>query len=194
MTSSSELFDLEITGSKGTNAYIGGMPLNSPNYVPPPKASSSETNSSTDMASDEREESEQTIETIEPGVDRQEAESILRFGRDDIGITSSEGIIRETSGDETQNPPQTLTLQGVNFKNGRLVSFSTKKGGQPIEGASPLTHTKVLATLKKPSGYTPNNPSSLLSSVGIVPPAITHSVKSAFATRAANAESTDDCK
>src|SRR5271156_3274165 len=34
MTPSSELFDLEINGSKGT-AYIGGMSLNSANYVPP---------------------------------------------------------------------------------------------------------------------------------------------------------------
>jgi hypothetical protein len=194
MTSSSELFDLEIIGSKGTNAYIGGMTLNSPNYVPLPKTSPAVASSSTDTDSDEGEESEQAIETIEPGVDRQEAESILQFGRDDIGITSSDGMIKETSSDETKNPPQTLTLQGVNFKDGMLVSFSTKKGGQPIEATSPLTHTKVLATLKKPSSYTPNNPSALMSSIVIVPPAITHSVESAFAIRAANAESADDCK
>lgn len=194
MTSSSELFDLEIAGSKGTNAYIGGMPLNSPNYVPPPKDSSSDTHPSTDTASDEREESEQTIETIEPGVDRQEAESIRQFGRDDIGITSSDGGIKETSGDETKNPAQTLTLQGVNFKDGMLVRFTTKKGGQQVEATSPLTHTKVLATLQEPSGYTPNNPSALMSSIVVVPPAITHSVESAFSIRSANAESADDCK
>jgi hypothetical protein len=194
MTSSFELFDLEITGSKGTNAYIGGMPLNSPKYVPPPKDSSSDTHPSTDTASDEREESEQTIATIEPGVDRQEAESIRQFGRDDIGITSSDGAIKETSGDETKNPAQTLTLQGVNFKDGMLVRFNTKKGGQQVEATSPLTHTKVLATLQEPSGYTPNNPSALMSSIVVVPPAITHSVESAFYIRSANAESADDCK
>jgi hypothetical protein len=194
MNSSSELFDLEIVGSKLTNAYISGMTLNSANYVPPPKTSSAVANSPSGTASDEMDESDQPIERIEPGVDRQEAESILQFGRHDIGITSSDSIIKETSGDETQNPPQTLTLRGVNFKDGMLVSFSTKKGGQPVEATSPLTHTQVLATLKKPSGYTPNNPSALMSSVVIVPPTITHSVESAFAIRAANAESTEDCK
>ncbi|MGD0401895.1 MAG: hypothetical protein ABSB66_01750 [Candidatus Acidiferrales bacterium] len=194
MNSSSELFDLEIIGSKLTNAYIGGMVLNSPNYVPPPEASLAVANSSADAASDEMEESDQPIETIEPGVDRQEVYSIRQFGAGDIGITSTDGIIRETRGDERQNPPQTLTLQGVNFKDGILVKFSTKKGGQSVEATSPLTHTKVLATLQKPSGYTPDNPSVLMSSVVTVPPAITHSVESAFAIRAANAESTDDCK
>jgi hypothetical protein len=127
-------------------------------------------------------------------IDRQEAESIRQFGRDDIGITSSDGAIKETSGDETKNPAQTLTLQGVNFKDGMLVRFTTKKGGQQVEATSPLTHTKVLATLQEPSGYTPNNPSALMSSIVVVPPAITHSVESAFYIRSANAESADDCK
>jgi hypothetical protein len=194
MNSSSELFDLEIIGSKLTNAYVGGMTLNSPNYVPPLKASPAVANSSTDTASDEMDELDQPIETIEPGVDRAEAYSIRQFGAFDIAITSGDGIIRETRGDETQNPPQTLTLQGVNFKDGVLVKFSTKKGGQPVEATSPLTQTKVLATLKNPSGYTRDNPSALMSSIVIVPAAITHSVESAFAIRAANAESADDCK
>jgi hypothetical protein len=82
----------------------------------------------------------------------------------------------------------------VNFKGGILVKFSIKKGGQPIEATSPLTHTKVLATFKKPSGYTPNNPSALISSIVIVPTAITHSVEPGFAIRAANVEGTGDCK
>ena len=194
MNSSSELFDLEIIGSKRTNAYIGGMLLNSPNYVPPPKASPTVANSSADRAPDERDESDEPIETIEPGVDRQEVYSIRQFGPDDIGITSTDGSIKETGGDETKNPPQTLILQGVNFKDGMLVSFSTKKGGQPVEATSPLTHTKILATLQKPSSYTPDTPTALMSSVVIVPSAITHSVESAFAIRAANAESADDCK
>jgi hypothetical protein len=194
MNSSSELFNLEIIGSKLTNAFIGGITLNSPNYVPPPKTSPAVANSPADIASDEMDESDQPIETIEPGIDREEAYSIRQFGADDIGITSSHGIIRETRGDEAQNPSQTLTLQGVNFKDGILVRFSTKKDGQPVEATSPLTHTKILATLKKPSSYSPDNPSALMSSVVIVPPAITHSVESALAIHAANAESADDCR
>lgn len=194
MTSSSELFDLEITGSKGTAAYLGGMVLNSANYVPPPKTSPALAPSSADRASEEMEESDQPIETMAPGVDRQEVYSIRQFGPDDIGITSTEGSVKETSGEETKNPPQTLTLQGVNFKDGMLVSFRTKKGGQALVATSALTHTKILATLGKPSGYTPNNPSALLSSTVIVPPAITHSVESAFSIHAANAQSADDCR
>ncbi|MGB8523398.1 MAG: hypothetical protein WCD43_10560 [Candidatus Acidiferrales bacterium] len=193
MTSSSELFDLEINGSKGT-AYIGGMSLNSANYVPPSKTSPTAANSSADAASNEMEESDQPIETIEPGVDRQEVYSIRQFRPDDIGITSTDGSVKETSGDETKNSPQTLTLQGVNFKDGMLVSFSTKKGGKPVEDTSPLTHTRILATLQKPSSYTPNNPSALMRSVVTVPPTITHRVESEFSIRAANAESADDCK
>jgi hypothetical protein len=110
-------------------------------------------------------------------LDRQEAESIRQFGAQEVGITSWDGFIKQTSDEDANSPPQTLTLRGVNFKDGMLVRFRT-----------------TVATLVKPSDYTPNNPSALMSAVVVVPVRITHRAKSQYSVRTAHAESSDSCK
>lgn len=189
MASSSELFDVSVVGPDGSETPDITVTLNGPDSVAPaapPRPSRA--------ASARDEESDQPIATIAPGVDREEADSIRQFGVDQVGITSMDGFARKTSGDDAKLPPQTLTLRGVNFKDGMLVKFGTTKDGQRVEVTSPLTRTKILATLAKPSWFVPNNPSALMSAVVVIPVKITHEAQSEFSVRAAHAESSDVCK
>jgi len=188
-TSSLELFEMSLIGPDGSETPGLSLPLNSSNSVPPAGASRP-----FPSASDTREDSDQPIATIEPDVDRQEAESIKQFGANDVGITSADGFARKTSGDDANLPPQIFTLRGVNFKDGMLVQFSTVKGGQRVEATSPLMHTRTLATLVKPSSYAPNNPSALMSAIVVVPVKITHDAQGQFLVRAAHAETSPACK
>jgi hypothetical protein len=189
MTSSSQMFDMSLIRPDGSETPDISLMLNSPNYVPPP-----ERPRPAPVPSSGGPDSDQPIATIAPGVDREEAESILQFGANEVGITSFDGIARQTTGDDANLPPQTFVLQGVNFKDGMLVKFTTTKGGQRVEATSPLTHTQTIATLAKPSGYVPNNPSELMRAVVVVPVKITHGVESAFSVKTARAESSDTCE
>jgi hypothetical protein len=189
MASSSELFDISVVGPNGSETPDITMLLNDPNSVAPaPRPFPAPT------ASAHHEESDQSIASIAPGVDREEAESIRQFDATQVGITSMDGFARQTGGDDAKLPPQTLILRGVNFKDGMLVKFGTEKDGQRVEVTSPLTQTKILATLVKPSWYVPNNPSVLMSAVVVIPVKITHEAEGRFLVRAANAESSDVCK
>lgn len=192
MNTSSETFDVTLIGPDGSETPDMTEYLWSPNYVPSPKAPKTPT-APTDQEQLAEAVSDQPIATIEPGVDREEAESIKGFNAKQVGITSSDGFIEMTNGDETNRPPQTITLQGVNFKDGMLVRFSTLKGGQRVEVTSPLTHTRTIATLVKPSSYVPDNPSALMRAVVVVPVQITHAIGSEFSVRAAHAQSSDSC-
>jgi hypothetical protein len=189
MNSSSELFSLSLVRADGSETPDDNWLLNGENSVPPPKPKSA-----AKPAGGDREDSDQPIATIQPGVDPEEAESIRQFNAGETGITSEDGFIRHTSGDDSKEPAQTITLQGTNFKDGMLVKFTTSKGGQSVEVTSPLTHTQTIATLAKPSGYAPNNPSELMRAVVVVPVKITHDVQSAFSVRSVRAESSDTCE
>jgi len=189
VTSSSELFEMALPQPDGTAGHSLTLPLNSRNSVPPVEARPPAPSVSTSSG-----DSDQPIATIAPGVDHQEAESVRQFGASEVGITSWDGFIKETSDEDANSPPQTLTLRGVNFKAGMLVRFRTMKGGQRVEATSPLAHTTTVATLVKPSDYIPNNPSALMSAVVVVPVRITHKTKSQYSVRTAHAESSDSCK
>jgi hypothetical protein len=189
MTSSSELFSISLVRPDGSETPDDNWLLNGENSVAPAKPKPA-----AKPASDDREDSDQPIATIQPGVDRDEAESIRQFNAGEVGITSEDGFIRHTSGDDSKGPAQTITLQGTNFKDGMLVKLTTTKGGQTVEVTSPLTHTQTIATLAKPSGYVPNNPSELMRAVVVVPVKITHGVESAFSVKTARAESSDTCE
>lgn len=186
-TSSSALFEMALPEPDGSEGPALSLALNSPDSVPPvaaprPAPSASETDEETD----------QPIATIAPGVDRQEAESIRQFRVDEVGETYADGFIKLTSGDDA-NSAQTITLHGVNFKDGMLVRFRTTKGGKRVEATSPLMHTTTIATLEKPD-YPPSNPSSLMSATVVVPVKITHDAKGQFSVRTVRAESSDSCK
>ena len=189
VTSSSELFEMVLRQPDGKEGPSLNFPLNS-RYSAPPVEARPPAPSVSDSSGD----SDQPIATIAPGVDRQEAESIRQFGASEVGITSWDGFIKKTSDEDANSPPQTLTLRGVNFKDGMLVRFRTLKGGQRVEATSPLAHTATVATLVKPSDYIPNNPSALMSAVVVVPVRITHAAKSQYSVLTAHAESSDSCK
>jgi hypothetical protein len=189
MTSSSELFSMSLVRPDGSETPDDNWLLNGEDSVPPPKPKRA-----AKPARNNREESDQPIATIQPGVDPEEAESIRQFNAGETGITSEDGFIKHTSGDDSKQSAQTMTLQGTNFKDGMLVKFTTTKGGQTVEVTSPLTHTRTIATLAKPSGYAPTNPSELMRAVVVVPVKITHDVQSAFSVRTVRAESSDTCK
>lgn len=187
MNSSAELFSISLVRPDGSETPDDNWLLNGENSVPPPKPAAK-------PAAEDREDDDQPIVTIQSGVDREEAESIRQFNAGEVGITSEDGFIKHTSGDDSRGPAQTITVQGTNFRDGMLVKFTTTKGGQTVEVTSPLTHTQTIATLAKPSGYAPNNPSALMRAVVVVPVKITHDVESAFSVRTARAESSDTCK
>jgi hypothetical protein len=189
MASSSELFNISVVGPDGSETPDITMPLNGPNSVAPPAPPFP-----APAATAHDEESDQPIATIAPGVDRAEVESIRQFNVTQVGITSMDAFARQTRGDDAKLPAQTFVPRGVNFKDGMLVKFSTAKDGQPVEVTSPLTQTKILATLAKPASYVPNNPSALMSAVVVIPVKITHEAESLFLVRAAHAESSDVCK
>ncbi len=189
MNSSSEIFSLSMIRPDGSEIPDDNWVLNSENAVPPPKP-----RPAAKPAGDDREESDQPIATIQPGVDRDEAESIRQFNAGEVGITSEDGFIKHTRGDDSKEPVQTIMLQGTNFKDGMLVKFTTTKGGQTVVVTSPLTHTQTIATLAKPSWYVPNNPSELMRAVVVVPVKITHDVELGFSVKTARAESSDTCE
>jgi hypothetical protein len=189
MNSSSEIFSLSLVRPDGSETPDDNWVLNSENAVPPPEPKPA----AKPAADDREEESDQPIATIQPGVDRDEAYSIKQFNAGETGITSEDGFIKHTRGDDKE-PVQTITLQGTNFKDGMLVKFTTTKGGETVVVTSPLTHTQTIATLAKPSWYVPNNPSELMRAVVVVPVKITHDVESAFSVKTARAESSDTCK
>jgi len=189
VTSSSEAFDYILLKIDGTEALSLSSFLNSEGAEAPPKKAVSAS-----TASHKGADSDQPIATIEAGVDPEEADSIRMFSTEEVGITSVDEFVRETSGDETKRPPQIITIRGVNFKEGMLVRFRTTKGGQRVEARSPLTHVRTLATLEKPPGYVPNNPAALMTGVVIVPPKITHKVRSEYAVRTSRAQSSDSCQ
>ena len=190
MNSSSEIFSLSLVRPDGSETPDDNWVLNSENAVSPP-----EPKPAAKPAGDDREEeSDQPIATIQPGVDRDEVYSIKQFNARETGITSEDGFIKHTRGDDSKEPVQTITLQGTNFKDGMLVKFTTTKGGKTVEVTSPLTHTQTIATLAKPSWYVPNNPSELMRAVVVVPVKITHDVESGFSVKTARAESSDTCK
>lgn len=190
MNSSSEIFSLSLIRPDGSETPDDNWVLNGENAAPPP-----EPKPAAKPAGDDREEeSDQPIATIQPGVDRDEAYSIKQFNAGETGITSEDGFIKHTRGDDAKEPVQTITLQGTNFKDGMLVKFTTTKGGETVVVTSPLTHTQTIATLAKPSWYVPNNPSELMRAVVVVPVKITHDVESGFSVKTARAESSDTCK
>jgi hypothetical protein len=186
-TSSSALFDMTLPQPDGTEGSALSITLNSlysvPPVAPPSQAS---------IASGNGENTDQPIVTIAPGVDRQEAESIRQFRVDEVGTTYFDGFIKLTTGDDA-NSMQTITLHGVNFKDGMPVRFRTTKGGQRVEATSPLMNSTTIATLEKPD-YPPSNPSSLMSATVVVPVKITHDAKGQFSVRTVHAESSDSCK
>lgn len=189
MASSYELFDISVVGPDGSETPDITMPLNGPSSVAPAARPFP-----APTASAHHEESDQPIATIAPGVDRAEVESIRQFDATQVGITSMDGSARQTRGDDAKLPAQTFVLRGVNFKDGMLVKFGTTKDGERVEVTSPLTQTKTLATLVRPSSYVPNNPSALMSAVVVIPVKITHEAEGQFLVRAAHAESSDICK
>ena len=193
MNTSSETFDITLIGPDGSETPDMTEYLWSPNAVPPPKAPKTPT-APGDQEQLAEAVSDQPIATIEPGVDREEAESITGFNANQVGIVSDDIFVKSTSGDESNRPPQTITLRGVNFKDGMLVRFSTMKGGKRVEATSPLTHTRTIATLVKPTSWVPNNPSAFMSAVVVVPVQITHIVSSQFSVRAAHAQISESCK
>ncbi len=193
-TSSSEHFEVALVGPNGKETVSLVLPLNSVGYVPPTEHDSGGGEAKPSKDSDGHEDSEQQIATILPGVDPDEVMSIRQFVRDEVGITSFDGAVDRTEGDETHQPPQTLTIRGTNLKDGLIVHFSTTKGGQRIDASSSLTKTKALGTLAIPPGYSPNNPSILFGSIVIVPTQITHSVTPIFSVRSVHGETRSECK
>jgi hypothetical protein len=189
MNSSSEIFSLSLVRPDGSETPDDNWVLNGENAVPPP-----EPKPAAKPAGDDKQESDQPIATIQPGVDRDEVYSIRQFNAGEVGITSEDGFIKHTRGDDSKEPVQTIMLQGTNFKDGMLVKFTTTKGGQTVVVTSPLTHTQTIATLAKPSWYVPNNPSELMRAVVVVPVKITHDVESGFSVKTARAESSDTCE
>jgi len=192
-TSSSEQFEVAVVGSNGKESISLAVPLNSVGYVAPPGPNSRDTKAKSSEG-EGREESEQQIATLLPGVDPDELTSIRGFGRDDVGITSFDGTVDSTVGDETHQSPQSLTIHGTNLKDGLAVHFSTIKGGQGVDATSSLAKTKTLGTLTIPEGYSPNNPSILFGSTVTVPTQITHSVQSNFSVRSVHGETRPECK
>jgi hypothetical protein len=193
-TSSSEHFEVALVGPNGKETVSLVLPLNSVGYVPPAEHDSGDSQAISSEGSDGHEDSEQQIATILPGVDPDEVMSIRQFGRDEVAITSFDGTVDRTEGDETHQPPQTLIIRGTNLKDGLIVHFSTTKGGQRIDASSSLTKTKTLGTLAIPPGYSPNNPSILFGSIVIVPSQITHSVRPTFSVRSVHGETRPECK
>jgi hypothetical protein len=194
VASSSELFEASLTRPDGTAGPSIVLPLNHVGYVPPPLAAAESGPSKTQSSrGPDRGDAEQDIATILPGVDPDEVMAIRQFGPTDVGVTSFDGTVDHTEGDDARQPPQSIIIRGVNLRDGLVVRFSTNKGGRRIEATSALRQTKSLATLTIPVGYSPNNPSTLFASLVDVPPAITHDVKSSFWVRSLHGETRSEC-
>jgi hypothetical protein len=194
VTTSDELFEVTLVRPDGKETPSLVLPLNHVGYAPPPKPAGSDRRKRKSSRGNERGDADQEIATVLPGVDPDEVMSIRQFGPADVGVTSIEGEVSFTKGDDADQAAQTLVLNGVNFRDGLVVRFSTSKGGQRIEATSPLTQTKTLATLTVPSGHEPNNPSTLFASVVAVPTKITHKVSSSFGVRSLQGETRSECK
>ena len=198
IASSSELFEVALVNPDGTVASSMVLPLNHVGYVPPPKPADSGRREQKSSEDSGRGDADQEIATILPGVDPEEVMSIRQFASTEVGVTSIEGDVDSTEGDDAHQRPQTLTVRGANLKDGLVVRFSTSKGGQRLEATSPLTQTKILGTLTISSGYAPgeapNNPSTLFASVVVVPTKITHAVSSGFGVRSLHGETRSECK
>ena len=191
ITSSSEQMEVTLLAPDGREAHSLMLPLNSVGYVPPPKPHDS--GQTTRKALENSGDADQEIATILPDVDPDEVMSIRQFGPADVGVTSFDGDVHLTDGDDAHQPPQTLTLRGVNFRDGLVVRFRTNKGGQRIEAQAPLMQTKVLGTLTATESA-PRNPSILFAGVVVVPTKITHTVRSGFVVRSLHGETRSECK
>jgi hypothetical protein len=192
IASSSEQLEVTLLAPDGRETLSLMLPLNSVGYVPPPKPRDS--GQRTRKPSESSGDAEQEIATILPDVDPDEVMSIRQFGPADVGVTSFDGDVDLTEGDDAHQPPQTLTLRGVNFKDGLVVRFRTNKGGQRVTAEARLMQTKTLGTLTVPSGSAPTNPSALFASVVVVPTKVTHTVRSGFAVRSLHGETRSECK
>jgi hypothetical protein len=177
MNSPSQIVAVSLIAADGSETPANNLLLNAPDYVPPPRPVSVNRGKT---ARTEIPGSDVTIAKILPGVDREEAFSILQFGASDVNFVSLDGNMDETKGPAGQNPPQTLTFHGVNFTDKVLVHFATTKGGQSVEAKVALANIRAIATLATLEGGERNYPLTLYSADVAVPESITHSVASDF--------------
>ena len=132
---------------------------------------------------------ELSVSAISPGVDPVEAASVAQFGTTETGITSINGNLVETLGSAPTQTPQTLTINGANLSDGMMVTFSTMKGGQPVQMSAPLTSTQTVATLTASSDLPPISATSLMSSKVQVPTQITDTKSKTLQAQSAHAKS-----
>ncbi|MBN1568562.1 MAG: hypothetical protein JXA73_12010 [Acidobacteria bacterium] len=131
------------------------------------------------------------ITSIDPGVDPKEAESVTRYRKEELGITSSKGKLKQTLKYESaqQNIPQKLVFQG-NILQGTKVVFRRTNDPTDVNYEAELQNFSAIATLGNAESETDLGKAlQLIRAEAMIPEFITHRFEYYFKFLSENSKS-----